>query len=197
MSQDNIPQRTCCRRTRFRRLAASRTWLRSPNTVHPSFTRVFRPERFVSDERAHPAVKESGRESVVGQVCKISMGCSPARSGSPEGRTRFATRNSGVLRLGKAYRSTRSRAYQLHCLEGADASAHSGSDGAQTREKYSASSNAGCLARLGAGALASSTGIPNVALPAHAQNRPLLHYRSAFSAILFTCKKKKKKKKKK
>ena len=36
-------------------------WL--SNTVHPSFTRVFRPERFVSDERAHPAVKESGREA--------------------------------------------------------------------------------------------------------------------------------------
>ncbi len=36
-------------------------WL--SNTVHPSFTRVFRPERFVNDEGAHAAVKESGREA--------------------------------------------------------------------------------------------------------------------------------------
>jgi glutathione S-transferase len=44
-------------------------WL--SNTVHPSFTRVFRPERFVSDERAHPAVKESGREAFWGSLQEL------------------------------------------------------------------------------------------------------------------------------
>jgi glutathione S-transferase len=36
-------------------------WL--SNTVHPSFTRVLRPERFVADPSAHEAVKQSGREA--------------------------------------------------------------------------------------------------------------------------------------
>ena len=33
------------------------------NTVHSSFTRVFRPERFAADPAAHEAVKQSGREA--------------------------------------------------------------------------------------------------------------------------------------
>lgn len=33
------------------------------NTVHPSFTHIFRPERFVADEAAIPTVKEAGRKA--------------------------------------------------------------------------------------------------------------------------------------
>ncbi len=33
------------------------------NTVHPSFTRVLRPERFAADPAAHQALKEAGREA--------------------------------------------------------------------------------------------------------------------------------------
>jgi glutathione S-transferase len=36
-------------------------WL--SNTVHPAFTRIFRPERFIEDESAFPGVKESGRKA--------------------------------------------------------------------------------------------------------------------------------------
>jgi glutathione S-transferase len=36
-------------------------WL--SNTVHPSFTRVFRPERFAADPAAHEGLKQSGREA--------------------------------------------------------------------------------------------------------------------------------------
>ncbi len=43
------------------RCVSTMAWL--SNTVHPGFTRVFRPERFAADESAHAAVKASGREA--------------------------------------------------------------------------------------------------------------------------------------
>jgi len=33
------------------------------NTVHPSFTHIFRPERFAEDQAAHAAIKETGRKA--------------------------------------------------------------------------------------------------------------------------------------
>ena len=36
-------------------------WL--SNTVHPSFTRVLRPERFIEDPSAHDGIKQSGRDA--------------------------------------------------------------------------------------------------------------------------------------
>ena len=43
------------------RCLSTMAWL--SNTVHPGFTRVFRPERFAADPSAHDAVKQSGREA--------------------------------------------------------------------------------------------------------------------------------------
>jgi len=43
------------------RCLSAMAWL--SNTVHPGFTRVFRPERFAADPSAHEAVKASGREA--------------------------------------------------------------------------------------------------------------------------------------
>ena len=43
------------------RCVSTMAWL--SNTVHPGFTRVFRPERFAAEESAHAAVKASGREA--------------------------------------------------------------------------------------------------------------------------------------
>jgi len=43
------------------RCLSTMAWL--SNTVHPGFTRVFRPERFAADPSAHEAVKASGREA--------------------------------------------------------------------------------------------------------------------------------------
>ncbi|HXQ68318.1 MAG TPA: glutathione S-transferase N-terminal domain-containing protein [Alphaproteobacteria bacterium] len=33
------------------------------NTVHPSFTHIFRPERFAEDQAAHETIKETGRKA--------------------------------------------------------------------------------------------------------------------------------------
>ena len=33
------------------------------NTVHPSFTHIFRPERFAEDQAAHATIKETGRKA--------------------------------------------------------------------------------------------------------------------------------------
>ena len=43
------------------RCVSTMAWL--SNTVHPGFTRVFRPERFAAEESAQAAVKASGREA--------------------------------------------------------------------------------------------------------------------------------------
>lgn len=43
------------------RCLSTMAWL--SNTVHPGFTRVFRPERFASEPSAHEAVKASGRDA--------------------------------------------------------------------------------------------------------------------------------------
>lgn len=43
------------------RCLSTMAWL--SNTVHPGFTRVFRPERFAAEPSAHEAVKASGREA--------------------------------------------------------------------------------------------------------------------------------------
>jgi glutathione S-transferase len=43
------------------RCVSTMAWL--SNTVHPGFTRVFRPERFAADPTAQPSVKETGREA--------------------------------------------------------------------------------------------------------------------------------------
>src|SRR5919112_1816051 len=41
-------------------------WL--SNTVHPAFTRVFRPDRIVADPATHDALKQSGREAFWGSL---------------------------------------------------------------------------------------------------------------------------------
>jgi glutathione S-transferase len=43
------------------RCVATMAWF--SNMVHPSFTRINRPERFAEDECAHPALKETGRKN--------------------------------------------------------------------------------------------------------------------------------------
>ena len=43
------------------RCISTLAWL--SNTVHPGFTRIFRPERFAADQSAHAAIKEAGREA--------------------------------------------------------------------------------------------------------------------------------------
>jgi glutathione S-transferase len=43
------------------RCLSTMAWL--SNTVHPGFTRVFRPERFAADSAAHDSVKQTGREA--------------------------------------------------------------------------------------------------------------------------------------
>lgn len=44
-------------------------WL--SNTVHPCFTRVFRPYRYSEDESAHPAIKAMGRTSFFANLEEI------------------------------------------------------------------------------------------------------------------------------
>jgi glutathione S-transferase len=43
------------------RCISTMAWL--SNTVHPGFTRVFRPERFTEDPATHEAIKKSGRDA--------------------------------------------------------------------------------------------------------------------------------------
>ena len=43
------------------RCISTMAWL--SNTVHPSFTHIFRPERFAEDQAAHAAIKETGRKA--------------------------------------------------------------------------------------------------------------------------------------
>ena len=41
------------------------------NSVHPPFTSTMRPERFAEDAGAHPAVKETGKKTFLGQLKEI------------------------------------------------------------------------------------------------------------------------------
>ncbi len=43
------------------RCISTMAWL--SNTVHPSFTHIFRPERFAADAATHAAIKETGRKA--------------------------------------------------------------------------------------------------------------------------------------
>lgn len=51
------------------KLVSSMAWI--SNTVHPSYTRLFRPERFVEDEAAKEAVKEKARKDFWGYLQEI------------------------------------------------------------------------------------------------------------------------------
>jgi glutathione S-transferase len=56
------------------RCLSTMAWL--SNTVHPGFTRVFRPERFAAEPSAHEAVKSSGRDAFWASLQEID-GLSP------------------------------------------------------------------------------------------------------------------------
>lgn len=53
------------------RLVSTMAWL--SNTVHPAYTRYFRPERFVSDEAAKDAVKAKAGEMYKGYLEEIDQ----------------------------------------------------------------------------------------------------------------------------
>jgi glutathione S-transferase len=112
------------------RCISTMAWL--SNTVHPGFTRVFRPERFAEDAATHEAIKKSGRRCLLGEPSgsrRASRG-----EGVDDGPPVYGVRplRPCVLPMGQAHRAPGLRPQKLHQLEGTHADAPSGAENSRT-----------------------------------------------------------------